>query len=489
MKTVTIYYPDATGEKRKKTKVPASTKGSILRTYISRDLPNFYNVNYLILFTNSKGQKEILNESIVFSKLSENKKLEFQIVYRNVDVILTTINRTAKTSIDLSQNVIENIKAFTNDNDADKYCLAFRQKDENSFFRIACHQSPLVLQGWYGEDLFLIKRIMPNDDVSDLEEAYKHIILSQKLRLSLYNLNDFATLYALQCVAEEKDEKAFKEGLLSNAPSSKVDDEFMKLSCDAFSVYTKLTPIQAKQQYVDLAKSNCQHCCFIDRVQFMLKDGKWRVGASRFMFVGPNVICIMKEIGSMMQYNKPLSQLTNIDTDGEFLYFTFHGGEKWRVKSRYPLLITDFIKEMLRIYPSQIATKNEPPAATTDMDELSEEHSQADQAEAFIASFVRWKAPDWKPPKPQVYGLSPLIVPDSADSAKGPVPEEARSFPGLVCLRPLNVPEREEVEEPLPDMSLVVNVEAILSFKRPGARMLCLVIILLLVITIFIKKL
>ena len=89
MKTVYLQYPSGNVKQikqMKKVDVTPSTNGRSFRVSISRELPQFYNLEYFLLLKKKNGLLTKLDETKTFAELEEGKKIKLQLVFTKIDV-------------------------------------------------------------------------------------------------------------------------------------------------------------------------------------------------------------------------------------------------------------------------------------------------------------------------------------------------------------------------------------------------------------------
>lgn len=269
MKTVLLKYPGGKGKQMKKFKVAPATKGSSFRSFITRELNQFYETDYFLL--NLSNGFEILDESLPFSEITSEKRLPLQLVYCHTTVTYINCNDQKKSvSLDLKVSCEKNIQQIINSPEFKYYSFAFRPADDNTFMKITCKSLPLVFQGWYGEQLYLTRYVLPSE--SKNLDLYNHCVFSSKLSLSIMLPNDWVNAAIYRLIAEGKSPKDItRQHLIEMIPPQiRMDDALFAHGQKVLFEFQRLSRDEAKSHYIEMCIFFAGQCCYIDRVQMAI---------------------------------------------------------------------------------------------------------------------------------------------------------------------------------------------------------------------------
>ena len=335
MKTVCLKYPGGKLKLDKKFKVAASTKGSVFRSYIAKELPQFYDIEYFMLMER-KGQITILDESKTFASLSEEKKMIIHLVYLKSDVtVKVSQDQQRKLSISLKENVGTNISESINLPNSELFTFAFRPTDDPSYYRIVCKNLPLVYQDWFGEQLFLIRRVLPKE-TENVEDLFNECVFSSRLGLTIMSSKDWIDAGICRLLGEGNEPRSInKKSLIEVIPNSiRVDENLFKCARAILEQNAAMSKEEAMTRYVQISTLNGGQCSYIDKVQFLVMDGKWRMNSTRYLYVSPVTLTIAKEIGTEINHRVLISSISEYHIEEEFIIISFKDQQsKWRIKS------------------------------------------------------------------------------------------------------------------------------------------------------------
>ena len=327
-------------KKKKKFKVAASTKGSVFRTYLERDLVNFYEQDYFFIIEHSNGELTILNENLAFNSIIETKKITLILVYRNITKKINCYLEERDFKLNLSENVLNNLKSLNLKEKIEYYTFAFRPQNDTVITKIVSHDFPLILQGWYGEDLYLIKRFFEND-FNDINEIYKTLNFNLILGLSFINISNWIKISLLRYIIEENSLNNFSRNKLSPyLPSHlRMDSSINQIISTSLIEFSNFSIEDCKKEFINIILLKSANCCFINRIHFLLLGNRWRLSSTRILYISLNNIFICKDIGNNIIHQFNIKQIINFEIEGEFLHITFDNNEKWRIKSKNNLII------------------------------------------------------------------------------------------------------------------------------------------------------
>ena len=341
MKTVCLQYPSGSAKQlkqMKKFKVAASTKGSSFRGFISRELPQFYNLDYFLILEKN-GSLTKLDETKTFAQLEEGKKITLQLVFTKIDVSVNLCGKqTKKITLDSRETVGENIKKHFTQEEAKYYVFAFTPIDD-SFTRITCQDMSLVTQGWFGEQLHIVRRVLPTE-YQNLHKLFEECCFSADLGLTFMEPQDWVETCILKLKAEKKLDipiQAQKKIIMHTLPPNiRIDDELISYTqkMQKQNSKTKMSSDEAMEKYINISTTNGGQCCFIDKVQFLIIDSKWRMTSQRFLYVSATAIFVTKDLGTSMVAKVFLNEISDFSFENGFLTISFvNKKEKWKIKS------------------------------------------------------------------------------------------------------------------------------------------------------------
>ena len=363
MKTVCLEYPGGKLKLEKKFKVAASTKGSVFRGYIARELPQFYDIDYFMLMEH-KGQITILDESKTFASLSEEKKMIIHLVYSKSDVtVKVSQEQQKKLSISLKENVGTNISNSINLPNSELFTFAFRPTDDPSYYRIVCKNMPLVYQDWFGEQLFVIRRVLPKE-TENIENLFNECVFSAKLGLTIMSPKDWIDAGICRLLGEGNEPALInKKSLIDVIPNSiRVDENLFTCARAILEQNAGMKKEEAMSRYIQISTLNGGQCSYIDRVQFLVMDGKWRMNSTRYLYVSPVTLTIAKEIGTGINHRVLISSISDYHFEEEFLIISFRDQKnKWRIKSlTNKKILKNILDEVIGLLPKDEANIIQP---------------------------------------------------------------------------------------------------------------------------------
>lgn len=420
MKNVLIRYPFENTTKERKFKVASTTNGAVLRTYIGHQFPQFRSLQYFLVLNDSDGRMIFLDESKPLSQISQTKRIRLRLVLKNFNSTVKFYDGSTKNvTINLTENVKDNMKNIIEGN-ADEYVLFFIPKNEQNIYKIVVEDLPLIYQGWFLEDLILLKRIdtknLENENEEFLQEDYISLKSAAIYGISLYNVTLWGTLSFLQFLADGGNLNLNgKMTFMYFVPEQiRSDAILMKSYNDAQELYKNLSQEEAKKKFVELAVYKGSTYCFVDKVKFLFITKKKKISSNRFLYISRNYISITKQYGSEILLNEKISQITDVSYDEDFVIVTFLNTDKWKLKSEYPNVLMSILKSFESLIPQAIdqdisSTKD----SHSDELELTENESQSD---FFIENNNVKEQFEQLQQTKDIQCMSPLICPSSEES-------------------------------------------------------------------------
>ena len=476
MKTVCLHYPDRNAKSLKqikKFKVAASTKGSSFRYCMLRDLGQFYNKDYFFLI--ERNDRLIKwDETKTVAELTEGKKLTLRLVFSRIDLVVKKAsNQDQNVSLDMMQTAGENLRSINED--PKYYTFAFRPVDD-SFYRITCNSLSLVSQGWFGEQLFIVRRVLETEK-QDIRKLFDECIFTGELGLNIMDSQNWIETGAMRLIADKKvkqSRQAQKRFITQYIPNNiSIDDQLWPHLTNIIEHNQYMSQDEARQEFIKLCTSSGGQCCFIDKVQFLIMDGKWRMTSQRFLYISPTSITITKDLGTSIIRRIFLSQISNVEAKDGVIIISFHNiPDKWRIKSTKnkeilyqifldvmsfvpkrivdsqtkPLTPTNSSASISFIPNSQISNQNNSTQSTdlsdpTESVEFSSKELQ-NMHHYSLDEFKQETAEEGETIESKVAGLSQLILPSIEERDK-PFNVSPYVTRDLSCVQMVSVPEKQ----------------------------------------------
>ena len=214
MKIVILRYKSDKSTREHKFKVTGTNLCSVLRQRISSELPQFKDKKYLLISRKYDNCMSFLKEDKPFNKLFHENRVNIDLILPPPEAEILLPNQSiVHLPIDLTKIVSENIKElisfiqktdssysiYKNSDDFVFESLTFifspsrsdvdgsddmGNNNENTLNapQILSSTLPLLFQGWSGEKLTLIRRIVPNDLIiaEDIWKKREHQIQKMK---------------------------------------------------------------------------------------------------------------------------------------------------------------------------------------------------------------------------------------------------------------------------------------------------------------------
>jgi len=501
MKTVLLVYPDSEGKRQKKFKVASSTKGGVFRNYIDRELTQFFEVDYFLVFQDSNSSFSFLDETLPFNAVSTEKKLIFLLVYRHVSLtIMTILDVTHQAKLNLSETTRSNIESFFHTNDIDKYVLAFKPTSDPTITRVASSSIPLILQGWYGEQLYLVRRVLQSEK-EPLDLLFHHYVLSCTLGLSFLSLFNWAKSAALHYIilGNNTMQPVWSKFPALLPPHLRMDHQVQGLIKVALGEYSKLSVQDAMKEYILIVSSKSAQCCYIDRVQFLLMDNKWRMSASRFLYLSYNGIFITKDIGENLLNQAPITLVKSFVIENEFVLINFDNGEKWRIKSKLNKCLVSIIDELKRAIPNKITSHGSEKSidiALSDYSEIIDEFPSlaTDQEDEKICKIeidevCKEQAIIRGTINTLPNGVTEIVLPTEEEKEK-PFDFEPKMYRDLRCIEQIKIinnDNEEMVMKDIPNITYFIDRIGVLSMKDYPSKIIFTITLLIVLLSLLVK--
>lgn len=495
MKTVILKYPGGKGKQLKKFKVAPATKGSAFRSFITRELNQFYDTDYFLL--NLSNGFEILDESLPFSEITSEKKLPLQLVYSHTTVTyINSLEQKKSVNIDLKAPCERNIMQIINSPDAKYYAFAFRPSDDPTYLRITCKSMPLVFQGWYGEQLYLTRYILPTE-TGNIEDLYSHCVFSLKLSLSVMLPYDWVRSSIFRLIADGKSPKDIsKQHLVDKIPHQiRLDDSLFAHGQKVLYEYQKISKEEAKRHFIEACTLFGGHCCYIDRVQMSIV-GKWRILTTRYIYINPISIFVSKDFGANIIQKVTFTEIMHFSSEDDFVVLTFHNGTKWRLKSKNKAILLNILSDVKSIIPSRADQTLSQAFSKDKLLESAENFSLSDSQESQTEEEIQVsnvvQKLELEHATVTYNGISPLITPSASEKDKI-FNVKPLLFRNLKCIQKVEIPDIvDDVQiDPVPDLSMANSdfLEWIASFHEFNAKPLIIILFLFFIILVLRKSL
>lgn len=474
MLKVVLRYPGSKATKRRKFKVVATTKGSVLRNYIGHCMSQFRDADYVLI---PKHKASFLKESKPLTKVATSNVVKLSLVMRSQSTSVMFVDGAESTEvIEVDKTAKENVEAIV-PGMGNKFVFAFKRQGQD-WYQITAQSKPLVFQGWNSEPLLLIRRLTQDDLTTrqdEIEKMFVHAKTAAKRGLSFYSSQQWGVMAVLQAITDDVDiETATLNALTEYLPQNIRNDEVVIGAVStAKTLFSEMDKNEAIQKYVQLAVEEGSQCCFVDKVKLTINDQKKL--SYRWLFLSPDRVGVTHEFGLITTKSAVefLNNIAEVTTDNDLVTVTFCDGGDWKVRSENPRLLKRIFSELTWKPES---SPNIPVARS--LDDMSEEVSE----ELFnSAVFDRHAVATEKARVDEVHpGISKLVCPDTDEDNYDYDPSD-QIFRELKIITPLVVPDDNIVRtlETVPDFSWMLEMKVIFSLNHQATRIILSLVALL----------
>ena len=479
MLKVVLRYPGSKATKQRKFKVVPTTKGSVLRNYIGHCMSQFRDAEYLLI---PKHKSSFLKESKPLTKFAASNVVKLSLVMKVQSVSVSFVDGAESTeAIQVDKTVEENIEAIS-PGMGSKCVFAFKKVNQD-WYQITASSKELVFQGWNGEPLLLIRRLV-RDDLSEprenLDKLFVHAKVAANRGLSLYSPQQWAVLAALQFVADEGD--LHGGSAVSSLPQIIRNDEaVMSTFLKSKQTWSRASKADVMKEYLRTAVEEGNQCCFIDKVKIMVNDQKKL--SYRWLYISKSTISVTREFGVMTSksFFQFLDNIKDVTSNNDLVVITFLDGGDWKIKSENMAVLKRVVRELT--WKPEMSPNV---SVQISLDDLSEEIQEKFQSAVFDMNALTTEKARVDEVQP---GISKLVCPDLDDGDSDYDPSE-QIYRELKIISPLIVPDEKTVEEleRVPDFSWLFETNVIFSLKYPPARMILFLVCLLIVCFMFMEK-
>ena len=360
MKRVILKYPTEKGtSKFKKFNVACTTKGTVLRTYIGHNLSQFRDEKYFLVLQSVNGTMSFLDEEIPLDEVSTSRKIRLQLIRKKCEILafIPPNNNKTKCTIDLEQNVQENIYEILDGIVSNDYICVFTPKNEIP--HLCANSMPLIFQGWTMDDpLYIIRRYFPSDllDESEVnvEQIFDQCNSALSLNISFFGIPEWASIACLKCIAEGNDIKKLpSNNLIYNYIPDYLHTNstlVSNINNTKHQYYNVISKYQAMMAFNNIYLNNGISFAYLEKVKFRQfeANGKKRTLPSfRFIYISTEKISISKDFGENFLFQEPINSIQDVSFNGKSISILFESREKWKIKSASSLdILLSIINEI-----------------------------------------------------------------------------------------------------------------------------------------------